>query len=81
MDWIDNIITDEVIFPPVDDIPFPRWPASLFLIQIILIFSNFRQICDKIFRRLYRIFVHVYIEHFERYYYIPFFTLFFYTTV
>jgi len=51
VDWIDNIITDEVIFPPVDDIPFP---------------SNFRQICDKIFRRLYRIFVHVYIEHFER---------------
>jgi len=51
MEWIDDMITDEKIFPPVDDIPFP---------------SNFKDVCKKIFRRLYRVFVHVYIEHFER---------------
>jgi len=51
MEWIDDLITDEKIFPPVDDVPFP---------------SNFKDVCKKIFRRLYRVFVHVYIEHFER---------------
>ena len=30
------------------------------------LFSNFKDVCKKIFRRLYRVFVHVYIEHFER---------------
>ena len=25
MEWIDDMITDEKIFPPVDDIPFPRY--------------------------------------------------------
>jgi len=51
MEWIDDMITDEKIFPPVDDVPFP---------------SNFKEVCKRIFRRLYRVFVHVYIEHFER---------------
>jgi len=51
IEWIDDMITDEKIFPPVDDVPFP---------------SNFKDVCKKIFRRLYRVFVHVYIEHFER---------------
>jgi len=51
MQWIDDILTDERIFPPVDDVPFPK---------------NFKKVCSKIFRRLYRIFVHVYIEHFTR---------------
>ena len=32
----------------------------------VLLFSNFKDVCKKIFRRLYRVFVHVYIEHFER---------------
>ena len=24
IEWIDDMITDEKIFPPVDDVPFPR---------------------------------------------------------
>ena len=52
IEWIDDILQDEKVFPPVDDVPFPK---------------NFRKICSKIFRRLYRIFVHIYIEHFDRY--------------
>ena len=51
IEWIDDILQDEKIFPPVDDVPFPK---------------NFRKTCSKIFRRLYRIFVHIYIEHFDR---------------
>ena len=54
-DTRDMIITkyfqDENVFPLTDDIPFPK---------------NFKKICSKILRRLYRIFVHVYIEHFDR---------------
>ena len=49
IEWIDDILQDEKIFPPVD----------------------FRKICSKIFRRLYRIFVHIYIEHFDRYNLLP----------
>lgn len=33
------------------DVPFPK---------------NFMQICKKIFTRLYRVFVHVYIHHFDK---------------
>ena len=29
MEWIDDMITDEKIFPPVDDIPFPRYLKSI----------------------------------------------------
>lgn len=51
LDYIDGIITDEAVFPTDDSVPFPK---------------NFKEICSKIFRRLYRLFIHVYIEHFER---------------
>ena len=51
VEWIDEIINDERIFPLTDDKPFPK---------------NFKDICKKIFQRLFRIFVHIYIEHFER---------------
>ena len=29
MEWIDDMITDEKIFPPVDDIPFPRYRCRI----------------------------------------------------
>ena len=29
MEWIDDMITDEKIFPPVDDVPFPRYVTNI----------------------------------------------------
>ena len=43
-----------------------RVSESSFTSDNVLLFSNFKDVCKKIFRRLYRVFVHVYIEHFER---------------
>ena len=43
-----------------------RLSESYFTCDNVLLFSNFKDVCKKIFRRLYRVFVHVYIEHFER---------------
>ncbi|KAL3076463.1 hypothetical protein niasHT_039952 [Heterodera trifolii] len=51
MDWIEERINDEKIFPTATDVPFP---------------TDFRQTCKKILSRLFRIFVHVYIHHFDR---------------
>ena len=46
-----NQIFDETIFPTDDDTDFPK---------------NFKRICQKILARMFRIFVHVYIHHFDR---------------
>ncbi|CAB3406660.1 unnamed protein product [Caenorhabditis bovis] len=51
MDWIEIRINDEHIFPSNTSVPFPK---------------DFRQICKKILTRLFRVFVHVYIHHFDR---------------
>lgn len=51
MDWIEKQINNEEIFPVRVDIPFPR---------------NFVPTCKKILTRLFRVFVHVYIHHFDR---------------
>ena len=51
MDYIEARINDEDIFPSSTNVPFP---------------SDFRQTCKKILSRLYRIFVHIYIHHFDR---------------
>ncbi|MGH0167545.1 UNVERIFIED_CONTAM: hypothetical protein FKN15_052882 [Acipenser sinensis] len=51
MDWIEVQINNEEIFPTSIGIPFPK---------------NFIQICKKIVCRLFRVFVHVYIHHFDR---------------
>uniref|UniRef100_A0A1I8EBS3 Mob1/phocein family protein n=1 Tax=Wuchereria bancrofti TaxID=6293 RepID=A0A1I8EBS3_WUCBA len=65
MDWIEIRINNETIFPSntalrsgynSDDsyfaeVPFPR---------------DFRQTCKKILTRLFRVFVHIYIHHFDR---------------
>ncbi|KAL9926624.1 MOB kinase activator-like 3 isoform X2 [Glossina fuscipes] len=51
MDWIESIINNETVFPVSTDIPFPK---------------TFPTLCRKILTRLFRVFVHVYIHHFDR---------------
>ncbi|KAL7867298.1 hypothetical protein AOLI_G00151120 [Acnodon oligacanthus] len=50
MDWIEALINNEDIFPTRVGVPFPK---------------NFQQVCKKILSRLFRVFVHVYIHHFD----------------
>uniref|UniRef100_A0A8C4TQA2 MOB kinase activator 3A n=1 Tax=Erpetoichthys calabaricus TaxID=27687 RepID=A0A8C4TQA2_ERPCA len=51
MDWIEMQINNEDIFPTNVGTPFPK---------------NFMQVAKKILSRLFRVFVHVYIHHFDR---------------
>lgn len=51
MDWTESQINDEAVFPVSTDVPFPR---------------SFVALCRKILARLFRVFVHVYIHHFDR---------------
>ncbi|KJE88793.1 hypothetical protein CAOG_00376 [Capsaspora owczarzaki ATCC 30864] len=50
MEWIEQQINDEAIFPSKIDTPFPK---------------TFQQVCKNIFKRLFRVFAHVYYHHFE----------------
>ncbi|CAF1067555.1 unnamed protein product, partial [Didymodactylos carnosus] len=51
MEWIELQINDEALFPIQIGIPFPK---------------SFHSICKKILSRLFRVFVHVYIHHFDK---------------
>ncbi|RNA30917.1 MOB kinase activator 3A [Brachionus plicatilis] len=51
MEWIEKQINDETVFPVQVGIAFPK---------------NFQSICKKLLSRLFRVFVHVYIHHFDR---------------
>ncbi|XP_007896890.1 MOB kinase activator 3A isoform X2 [Callorhinchus milii] len=51
MDWIETQVNNENIFPTNVGTPFPK---------------NFQQVCKKILSRLFRVFVHVYIHHFDQ---------------
>ncbi|CAL1594168.1 unnamed protein product [Knipowitschia caucasica] len=51
MDWIEVQINNENIFPTNVGTPFPK---------------SFMQVAKKILSRLFRVFVHVYIHHFDR---------------
>lgn len=51
MDWVETQINNETLFPVTTDIPFPK---------------SFQPLCRKILTRLFRVFVHVYIHHFDR---------------
>uniref|UniRef100_A0A8I3NJI2 MOB kinase activator 3A n=1 Tax=Canis lupus familiaris TaxID=9615 RepID=A0A8I3NJI2_CANLF len=51
MDWIEVQINNEELFPTHVGTPFPK---------------NFLQVVKKILSRLFRVFVHVYIHHFDR---------------
>jgi hypothetical protein len=50
MDWIEMQINNQALFPCTSDLPFPK---------------NFDKHCSKILARLHRVFVHVYIHHFQ----------------
>jgi hypothetical protein len=50
-EWIQGQIFDEAVFPRDTDVDFPR---------------NFKSTCKKILSRMFRVFVHVYIHHFDR---------------
>eukprot|EP00095_Tigriopus_kingsejongensis_P006698 maker-scaffold25_size650667-snap-gene-3.22 protein:Tk06698 transcript:maker-scaffold25_size650667-snap-gene-3.22-mRNA-1 annotation:"low quality protein: mps one binder kinase activator-like 3-like" len=49
--WIENQIYNEGIFPRDTDSDFPK---------------DFKKICQKMLVRMFRVFVHVYIHHFDR---------------
>ncbi|PSN52039.1 MOB kinase activator-like 3 [Blattella germanica] len=51
MDWVESQINNESLFPVSTDVPFPK---------------SFVSLCRKILTRLFRVFVHVYIHHFDR---------------
>lgn len=51
MDWVENLINDDNIFPSDPDVPFPK---------------AFQPTVKQIFRRLLRVFVHVYYHHFDK---------------
>ncbi|XP_065572321.1 MOB kinase activator-like 3 isoform X2 [Artemia franciscana] len=51
MDWVEDQINDDTVFPTTTDIPFPK---------------NFQNRCKKILARLFRVFVHVYIHHYDK---------------
>ena len=50
LDWVYKLMNDENLFPSNPDVKFPK---------------NFEEICSKIFRRLFRIYSHIYFHHFE----------------
>lgn len=51
MDWTEGQINNDDIFPTTSDVPFPK---------------SFPTLSKKILTRLFRVFVHVYIHHFDR---------------
>ncbi|XP_055314446.1 MOB kinase activator-like 3 isoform X1 [Sitodiplosis mosellana] len=51
MDWTESQINNESVFPVTTNVPFPK---------------TFQHLCRKILTRLFRVFVHVYIHHFDR---------------
>lgn len=51
MDWVESQINNEDIFPIDKDVPFPK---------------SFLPTAKKILTRLFRVFVHVYIHHFDK---------------
>jgi len=48
MTWVQNTLEDETVFPVTDDAPFPK---------------GFRNIVKTIFKRLFRIYAHIYYSH------------------
>lgn len=51
MDWVEDQINNEDVFPVKVGVPFPR---------------NYAPTVKKILTRLYRVFVHLYIHHFDK---------------
>eukprot|EP01100_Stratorugosa_tubuloviscum_P000981 TRINITY_DN121_c0_g3_i4.p1 TRINITY_DN121_c0_g3~~TRINITY_DN121_c0_g3_i4.p1 ORF type:complete len:217 (+),score=89.45 TRINITY_DN121_c0_g3_i4:130-780(+) len=51
MSWVQSILDDENIFPSRVDTPFPR---------------NFIDVVRNIFKRLFRVYAHIYYSHFQK---------------
>jgi MOB kinase activator 1 len=51
MTWVQSKLDDETIFPSRVDVPFPK---------------NFQQVVKTIFKRLFRIYAHIYYSHFNK---------------
>uniref|UniRef100_A0ACD5TSV6 Uncharacterized protein n=1 Tax=Avena sativa TaxID=4498 RepID=A0ACD5TSV6_AVESA len=51
MDWIEQQLDDESLFPQKFGIPFP---------------PNFREVVKTIFKRLFRVYAHIYHTHFQK---------------
>eukprot|EP00118_Oscarella_pearsei_P005450 m.25097 g.25097 ORF g.25097 m.25097 type:complete len:215 (+) comp28736_c0_seq1:32-676(+) len=51
MEWIEKQINNEDVFPSDPGVPFPKL---------------YHPVCKKILTRLFRVFVHVYIHHFDK---------------
>jgi MOB kinase activator 1 len=50
MNWVSRYLDDETVFPSSGETPFPK---------------NFQSIVKSIFRRLFRVYAHVYHSHFD----------------
>ncbi|KAH8080198.1 Mob1/phocein [Filobasidium floriforme] len=51
MSWVQNQLDDEKLFPQKIGVPFPK---------------NFLSTCKTILRRLFRVYAHIYYEHFDQ---------------
>ena len=51
MAWVQTVLDDESIFPSRTDVAFP---------------SNFRKTIATIFKRLFRVYAHIYYSHFQK---------------
>lgn len=51
MTWVQEILDDESVFPSRTDVPFPK---------------NFKDIVMLIFKRLFRVYAHIYYSHFHK---------------
>jgi len=50
LSWVQGLLDNESIFPSNTDVPFPR---------------SFISIAKQVFRKLFRVFAHIYYSHFE----------------
>lgn len=64
MDWIEVRINDENTFPSSTGRIHEQYNSHI--ITAIPFPKDFRQTCKKILTRLFRVFVHIYIHHFDR---------------
>jgi len=51
MTWIQNLLDDDTVFPKSVEVPFPK---------------NFKENVKAIFRRLFRVYAHIYYAHFDK---------------
>lgn len=50
-DWIQSLLDNPSIFPPNKNQPWPK---------------NFTEVVQKIFQRLFRVYAHIYLNHFQK---------------